>query len=210
MAKDERKMKMGKYISIAVSTLLWFVAAWIIISIFRDKSGDWVAYAVAAIGIVMLVVFTITTFNVLGFSLGGFFKSLKTIKQEKGLWKILTIVFRIAMLVFAVLIVIFWLVWFIYMLKDGFGKSIDIEGKPNKIQQFGLVSMLYINGPDGASEKAAMAILGLAKSAYPLYVTSFVFVLIWAAAGITFEILKKFLGGYRGKKEDKYQAVKED
>lgn len=174
MRQEQRKVKIGKYISIAIGTVFWFVLAWIIIGVTKENH-----YLPAAImGVLMLIVFTSLTFGVLSYSTKAFIKAMKTFKQEKGLWKILTIVFRIAMFVFALLITAFWLVWFIYMLKNAMLGDFD-----NWVENCANYSIYYIQS-------------------YPLYVASFVFILIWSAAGIVFEILKKITGGYKDKKND--------
>lgn len=195
----KKKMQLGKYISTAVLSVFFFTLVWVLNTIAdnSEKFGKWLAFGG---GIISLIAFTSITLSVLVFSTKQFISAFK-FKEEKGLWKVLNFIFKIGMFIFAVLIVIFWLVWFIYMLKDGFGNKkimgVNIWEGTSKIDQFASISMFHISN----YFEDVYKILGFSTAPFGLYVTSFVFLLIWSAAGLAYEIIKKLLGGNRAAKE---------
>lgn len=206
-------MKLAKYISILSTTILFFVLNWILVgsvSITDVAQNEHKKYIWVTAGIIALIAFTCVTFSILSYSLVIFLKSFKDWKSEKGLWKILNVIFKIAMFVFAILITIFWLVWFIGMLKDGF-KNVNVLGESmweSKIDQFAIISKAYIGGGNVLEGIENLDKLGLhfLTSSFGLYVTSFVFIIIWGVAGIVFEVLKKVLGGNRPSQNEPVQA----
>lgn len=191
-----KKMQLGKYISTAVLSVFFFVLVWILNTIAKnsEKFGKLLEFCG---GVISLIAFTLITLSVLVFSTKQFIFAFK-FKEEKGLWKVLNFIFKIGMFIFAILIVIFWLVWFIYMLKDGLGiKKImgvnNIWEDTSKIDQFSSMSMFHISNCFENAHK----ISGFSIVPFRLYITSFVFLLVWSAAGIVYEIIKKLLGGNR-------------
>ena len=201
MSDNSQKMKMGKYISIAICSIIFFIAIWVISECIWDKDGGWVPWVFIILNVATLIFFIPTTLSIFGYSLRGLIKSLR-IKQEKGLWKILTLVFRIAMLLFAVLILILCIVWSIFAIKDGIIGHNNLRNIPSCSwsDRAGWGSLLVVSGLHKLPD-VYYTIIGVNSNAFGILVTSFVFILIWSAAGIVFEILKRFLGGYRPKKE---------
>ncbi len=197
---EKRKMKLAKYISTAITTLIVFIAMWSIAEATYDKlmDDDGIKWLFVAIGIIAFIYVLSLSIGVLSYSIKLTIRMFKEFKQEKGLWKILTLVFRLGMLLFASLIAILGLVWLIFMIKDGFVGTVwtkDMEFA----NRFSLISLIYISGDHGLGYGI------LNSNCFGIFVTIFVFILIWSAAGIAFEILKKILGGYKPKKEEQVQ-----
>lgn len=199
---EKRKMKLAKYISTAITTLIVFIAMWSIAEATYDKflmGDDGIKWLFVVIGIIAFIYVLSLSIGVLSYSIKLTIRMFKEFKQEKGLWKILTLVFRLGMLLFASLIAILGLVWLIFMIKDGFvgtGGTKDMEFA----NRFSWISLLYISGNHGLEYAPSVN-----SNCFGIFVTIFVFILIWSAAGIAFEILKKILGGYKPKKEEQVQ-----
>ena len=206
MKQKPKKVKMGKYISISITALIVFITTWALSEVIWDKSQTWVKYAFIALAFVMLIYFTSIAIGVFSYSLKAAIKLFKNFKHEKGLWKILTLVFRIAMLLFGIVIAVLWLVWTILMIKDGLVGTYNMKQLGfSWTDRMSFVSMAYLSGLHDVTGVAADVVYNLYdlnKNAFGILVTSFVFILIWAAAGIAFEILKRIFGGYRPKKKE--------
>lgn len=180
-------MKLGKYISSIIGAILVFVIGWIIMGVMGGSPTDYAQWK-GVISAVILFIFVIYFISVSIKMLTISIKRLLMFKDDKGIWKLLTLAFGIGMIVLAGLVAIFGLVWLIYALKDGITKT-----------SFGLT-----DGFDGwciSNYTAANSFIlgkGWAQfftndAPFGLFVTSFVFILIWAGAGITYEVIKKML-----------------
>lgn len=181
-------MKLAKYISVAVTTLVLFVVSWILTGLDRQISSFTVYFWGVLFGSLLLVN-SIGLASICAVMLINSIKKSLSFRKENGLWKILTLAFGIGMTVLAGLIAIFSLVFIIYALKDGvFGSSFSFETEDG-LDEWAFRNLIaglsFIKGDEIAQSMTFCS----------LYVTSFVFILLWCAAGITFEVLKKVLGG---------------
>ncbi len=192
MSEQKIKMRLGSYIAIAVTTLIFFIAAWIIGDINFDNSST--AGIVSAIVLVVLIVQLISiSIKMLVSSI----KRLVSFRKENGLWKILTLCFGIGLTLFASLIIIFVIIWIIYVIKDGLTGGLFKNILENGWDRWCLSNYSALKAYVSGNNLSPIA----SSTPFGLFVTSFVFILFWCAAGITYEILKKFLGGNRPKKD---------
>lgn len=187
---EKRKMKLASYLTIALTTIFLFSLAWILTSLSNSFSTIW--------GIVMAFVFVVLIIQLFSISIKMTVSSIKRLtsfKQEKSLWKMLTLIFGICLVVFAIIISILSLIWIIYVVKDAlihFDNGFDAW-----INNVIYYAQLYIGG----SVKVSVGGNELVLAQYGLFVSIFVLILIWSAGGIAYEILKKILGGNRVKQQ---------
>lgn len=202
-------MKLGKYISLAISTLVVFMIGWITFNVFEwPNEIPYIKGIVSALILIILIIYLISTI------IPMVIKSIKTIfkfNKEQGLWKILTLAFGIGMTVFAGLIAILSFVWIIFVLKDGlantkFGGG-QGNGFDNWVQNNLIVGKYYVAGDTSLlGGSALLSFLGFSSAPFGLLTTSFVFIELWCIAGIVFEVLKKVLGGNKNKNQDQTQV----
>lgn len=183
----KRRMKLASYITISITTIVFFTLAWILAS-FSENSTTW--------GIVISIVFIVLIFQLISISIKMVISSIKRLisfKQEKGLWKTLTLIFGICLVVFSSLISIMSLIWIIEVIKNVLF-HFSGDGFDSWIINVIYYAKIYICSP------------GVWASQYDLFVSMlfisiFIFILIWSAGGVAYEILKKILGGNRIKKQ---------
>ena len=97
------RMRLGKYISVLVTTLLVFSAVWIIFGVANSKIVPGIPVE-AGIGWTSLVSLIILCFFFVSSILGIAWYSIKIMfrfYKEKSLWKILTLCFGVGMILFS-------------------------------------------------------------------------------------------------------------
>ncbi|MBD5423268.1 MAG: hypothetical protein HDR43_02120 [Mycoplasma sp.] len=193
MSRGKIKMRLGSYIAIAITTLIFFIAAWILGgSIPSDNSNNIVW------GIVSALIFVVLILQLISISIRMLISSIRKLisfRKEKGLWKILTLCFGIGLTLFAALIILFAIVWIIFVINNGLTQN-NGEGFNGWCDNQVNTLKVFIMGNKSAT---------LSNAPFGLFVTTFIFILIWSCAGIVYEILKKILGGNRRKEEEPVQ-----
>ena len=192
------RMKLTKYISVLVTTLLIFSAVWIIFSVSNTKVYDdnKQLNVGADIGWTSLIILIILCFFFVSSILGIAWYSIKIMfrfYKEKSLWKILTLCFGVAMILFSFVIAGFGIKWIVGAITKGvdFFKTINFNGGVsfdyNKIWKY--FCELTNNTTSNTIE-------------FGSYITVFVCMVLWSTAGIVYEIIKKLLGGNKRKQSN--------
>ena len=187
------RMKLTKYISVLVTTLLVFFVVWIIFCVANTKvyNNDNKLDVPADIGWTSFISLIVLCFFFISSILGITWYSIKIMfrfYREKSLWKILTLVFGIGMILFSFVIAGFGIKWIVEAISNvvSFFKSINFNGG---------VSFDYA--------QIWRSFCTLTNTAYTnsisfgSYITVFSCMVLWSAVGIAYEIIKKLLGGNR-------------
>lgn len=180
------KMRLGKYVSVLITTLLVYFAAWIIFGVAnsqittQDVSAGigWTSF----ISLIVLCCFFVSSIlGITWYSIKIMFRFYK----EKSLWKILTLCFGVGMILFSFVII-------------GFGIQWVVEAIPSIFRAF-----RFNHGFSLDYNQIWQSFIRLTNSAqtnsihFASYITIFVFIVLWSFAGIAYEIIKKLLGGNR-------------
>ena len=187
------RMKLTKYISVLVTTLLVFSAVWIIFCVANTKV---VPHVPADIGWTSLISLIVLCFFFVSSILGIAWYSIKIMfrfYKEKSLWKILTLCFGVGMILFSFVIAGFGIRWIIGAITRGvdFFKTINFNGGVsfdyNKIWNYfcELTNNTNFNTIEFGS-----------------YITVFVCMVLSSIAGIVYEVIKKLLGGNKRKQSN--------
>ena len=192
------RMKLTKYISVLVTTLLIFSAVWIIFCVANTKVYDIKnePNVPADIGWTSLISLIVLCFFFVSSILGIAWYSIKIMfrfYKEKSLWKILTLCFGVGMILFSFVIAGFGIRWIIGAITKGvdFFKTINFNGgisfNYNKIWNYfcELTNNTNFNTIEFGS-----------------YITVFVCMVLWSIAGIVYEVIKKLLGGNKRKQSN--------
>lgn len=188
------RMKLGKYISVVVTTLLIYFIVWIIFGVANSQiasSPDMTAGA--GIGWTSFISLIILCFFFISSILGIAWYSIKIMfrfYKEKSLWKILTLCFGVGMILFSFVIAGFGIQWITDAIPSIF-KSITFNGG---------ISLNY-----DQIWNSFCRLTNTAQSnsiSFSSYITVFVCIVLWSAAGIAYEIIKKLLGGNRRKQSN--------
>ena len=192
------RMKLTKYISVLVTTLLVFFVVWIIFCVANTKVYDIKneLNVPADIGWTSLISLIVLCFFFVSSILGITWYSIKIMfrfYKEKSLWKILTLCFGVGMILFSFVIAGFGIRWIIGAITKGvdFFKTINFNGgisfNYNKIWNYfcELTNNTNFNTIEFGS-----------------YITVFVCMVLWSIAGIVYEVIKKLLGGNKRKQSN--------
>ena len=195
------RMKLTKYISVLVTTLLVFFVVWIIFCVANTKVYKTVNNAnvldvPADIGWTSFISLIVLCFFFISSILGITWYSIKIMfrfYKEKSLWKILTLCFGVGMILFSFVIAGFGIRWIIGAITKGvdFFKTINFNGgisfNYNKIWNYfcELTNNTNFNTIEFGS-----------------YITVFVCMVLWSIAGIVYEVIKKLLGGNKRKQSN--------
>lgn len=183
-------MKLSKYIVPFIGSMIAFIATWIVYALIKPETGKELGFLDYVGAILMTVVMIITMVSLSIKLLWSSIRTLLSFRKQQHIWKILTLGFGIGLTLFAGLVVIFNLVWIIFAITKGFANGFPFSSGENEGPTW--FTGIYVWFVDAVGKAGNGAYAG---AAFGLFVTSFVFTLIWSAAGITFEILKKVLGG---------------
>lgn len=174
-------MKLGKYISILISTIILFSLSWILTSIIGNEFATWKGFV---FGIIMIIISIYSVSIVISIIVNSV-KILTRFKKDQAIWKLLTIIFGIGMILFSILITSFAFIWIVYVFKNGI---FHFKGGWTK----------------NVFEAGKSFILGIENKLntmpFNLFVTQFVLILIWSGAGIAYEVVKKIFGGSKNSK----------
>lgn len=193
------RMKLTKYISVLVTTLLVFSAVWIIFSVANSKVYyiNNVPQVPADIGWTSFISLIVLCFFFISSILGIAWYSIKIMfrfYKEKSLWKILTLCFGVGMILFSFVIAGFGIKWIVdaitTVFNPGFFKSIFSNG-------FSLdYSQIWTSFCQLTNNTMSNTI------SFSSYITVFVCMVLWSIAGIVYEIIKKLLGGNKRKQSN--------
>lgn len=178
------KMKLGKYISVLISTLIIYFVTFMIFAIGNanltiDKKG-WASF----VGLIILCFFFISSMlGIAWYSIKILFRFYK----EKSLWKILTLCFGVGMILFSFVILGFGIQWIIDAIQSIFKSLTFNKGISLNYEQIWNSFCILTNSAQSNS------------ISFGSYITVFICMVLWSAAGIAYEIIKKLLGGNKRK-----------
>ena len=183
------RMKLTKYISVLVTTLLVFFVVWIIFcvantKVYKTVNNVNVLDVPADIGWTSFISLIVLCFFFISSILGITWYSIKIMfrfYKEKSLWKILTLCFGVGMILFSSITTVF---------NPGFFKSIFSNGFSLNYNQ------IWTSFYQLTNNTASNAI------SFGSYITVFVCMVLWSIAGIVYEVIKKLLGGNKRKQSN--------
>lgn len=196
------RMKLTKYISVLVTTLLVFFVVWIIFcvantKVYKTVNNVNVLDVPADIGWTSFISLIVLCFFFISSILGITWYSIKIMfrfYKEKSLWKILTLCFGVGMILFSFVIAGFGIKWIVdaitTVFNPGFFKSIFSNGFSLDYNQ------IWTSFYQLTNNTASNAI------SFGSYITVFVCMVLWSIAGIVYEVVKKLLGGNKRKQSN--------
>lgn len=187
------RMKLTKYISVLVTTLLVFSAVWIFFSVANSKIGGPNMPVGADMGWTSFISLIILCFFFISSILGIAWYSIKIMfrfYKEKSLWKILTLCFGIGMILFSFVIAGFGIKWIVDAIPAVFNSIKFNRGISLNYNQ------IWISFCQLTNNTMSNTI------SFSSYITVFICMVLWSVAGIVYEIIKKLLGGNKRKQSN--------
>lgn len=187
------RMKLTKYISVLVTTLLVFSAVWIFFSVANSKIGGPNMPVGADMGWTSFISLIILCFFFISSILGIAWYSIKIMfrfYKEKSLWKILTLCFGVGMILFSFVIAGFGIKWIVDAIPAVFNSIKFNRGISLNYNQ------IWISFCQLTNNTMSNTI------SFSSYITVFVCMVLWSIAGIVYEVIKKLLGGNKRKQSN--------
>lgn len=192
MSRTKKPLKATRFIGFALNLLFWFVLAWIIASILpTNYSGGW-GIGAMAFNIIMSFSMISIFLTLVTFTIKFLINSFSFSKKNLG-GKILLPILGIVMIIFSLILAGVLLGWISLMFKDVIFRF-NAGGFEDYLKINFDAKSFYLPSPIPNPSLLEDVVNNVeVTQGFSLFVTSFVFGLLWSACGIVYAIFDKFL-----------------
>lgn len=192
MSKTKKPLKATKFIGFALNLLFWFILAWIIASILPSEYSEVWGMGATLFNIIMSFSMISILLTLVTFTIKFLINSFSFSKKNLG-GKILLPILGIVMIIFSLVLAGVLLGWLILMFKD-----VIFQIHADGFKAYFMINLnaknFYLPSPIPNPSLLEDVVNNVeATQEFSLFVTSFVFGLLWSACGIVYAIFDKFL-----------------